>query len=242
MNNRKRDKGKIEGPFVPLLIDTMKAPAWRVMSSNARVLYIALKARYSVNAKNNGRIYLSGRVAAEETGLARTILQRCFRELQYYGFIVMTEPGCLGVNGKGKAPHWRLTELGYMLDPPTRDFMRWDGERFHEQKSPEHYKRLARFTAARKTESRPHVRSTVAARQVHTSGRTCGHLSAEVAARQVHTADPPRPHVKAISDEAERSAANGDLRGMPRDLTPRLLPWSTPHIELLEGVKPEDVE
>jgi hypothetical protein len=42
--------------------------------------------------------------------------------------------------------------------------------------------------------------------------------------------------------EAERSAANGNLRGMPRDLTPGLLRWSTPHIVLLPGVRPEDVE
>ena len=38
----------------------------------------------------------------------------------------------LGIYGKGQAPRWRLTELGYMKDPPTRDFMRWDGVRFHE--------------------------------------------------------------------------------------------------------------
>ena len=37
---------------------------------------------------------------------------------------------CLGIDGKGKAPHWRLTELGYMRDLPTKDFLRWDGTRF----------------------------------------------------------------------------------------------------------------
>ena len=45
----------------------------------------------------------------------------------------MTEPGCLGVEGKGKAPHWRLTELGYMRDPPTQDFLRWNGEPFRDR-------------------------------------------------------------------------------------------------------------
>ena len=35
---------------------------------------------------------------------------RWFRELQHYGFIVMTKLGCLGLDGKGKSPHWRLTE------------------------------------------------------------------------------------------------------------------------------------
>jgi len=59
----------------------------------------------------------------------------------------MTKRGCLGVEGKGVAPHWRLTELGYMQDPPTRDFLKWNGEVFHEQKSPAHYKRRQRSLA-----------------------------------------------------------------------------------------------
>ena len=130
MSKRYRDKGSIESPFVPLLVNTMKSKAWRTTSPYARQLYIALKARYSFNLKNNGRIYLSARTAAEETGLNKSTVVRAFHELVHYGFIVMTEPGCLGFNGKGKAPHWRLTELGYMGDPPTRDFMRWDGTVF----------------------------------------------------------------------------------------------------------------
>ena len=60
---------------------------------------------------------------------------RCFREIQHYGFGVITSGACLGVDGKGKAPHWRLTEVGYMADPPTRDFLRWDGVIFQEAKN-----------------------------------------------------------------------------------------------------------
>jgi len=40
-----------------------------------------------------------------------------------------------------KAPHWRLTELGCMAEPPTRDFMRWDGIVFQEQKKPRRHTR-----------------------------------------------------------------------------------------------------
>jgi hypothetical protein len=134
----RRDKGRIDGPFVPMLTETMASAAWRAMSPYARVLYVAVKSRYSFKARNNGRIYLSARQAAEETGLNKDTVARGFRELAYYGFIVMTVPGCLGVEGRGKAPHWRLTELGYMADPPTRDFIRWDGVIFHEQKSLKH--------------------------------------------------------------------------------------------------------
>ena len=45
----------------------------------------------------------------------------------------MTQAGCLGSEGTGKAPHWRLTECGYMKDEPTRDFMRWDGTVFRDE-------------------------------------------------------------------------------------------------------------
>jgi hypothetical protein len=43
---------------------------------------------------------------------------------------VQVSGGCLGVEGEGFAPHWRLTELGYMKDPPTVNFMRGDGVKF----------------------------------------------------------------------------------------------------------------
>lgn len=66
---------------------------------------------------------------------------RWFKELQYYGFIVMTSPGHLGVEGRGKAPHWRLTELGTRnrdgVDIPTRDFQRWNGTRFRQKQNPD---------------------------------------------------------------------------------------------------------
>jgi hypothetical protein len=87
--SRHKDKGRIEGPFVPMLIDTMASPAWKAMSPYARVVYIALKSRYGPKIRNNGRIYLSARQAAKETGFNRNIVARCLRELEYYGFIVM---------------------------------------------------------------------------------------------------------------------------------------------------------
>jgi hypothetical protein len=145
--SRRKDKGRIEGPFVPVLIATMNSAAWRALSPYARVVYIALKSRYGLDARNNGRIYLSTRDGAEELGFDVKTVARCLRELQHYGFIVMTKVGALGVEGKGVAPHWRLTELGYMGDPPTRDFLHWNGERFHEQKSPAYCKRRQRSLA-----------------------------------------------------------------------------------------------
>jgi hypothetical protein len=101
MKSRK-DKGRIEGPFVPMLIDTMASPAWKAMSPYARVVYIALRSRYGHKIRNNGRIYLSARDGAEDTGFDLKTVARCLRELAHYGFTVMTERGCLGVEGKGK--------------------------------------------------------------------------------------------------------------------------------------------
>lgn len=144
MTSRRKDKGKISGPFVPMLLQTTSCPAWRAMSPYAREVYRVLKSRYGFEARNNGRLYLSARVGAEETGFDAKTVARCLRELRHYGFIVMTKPHALGVEGKGVATHWRLTELGYMHDPPTRDFIKWDGELFHEQKSPAYYKRRER--------------------------------------------------------------------------------------------------
>jgi hypothetical protein len=129
-----KDKGKLP-PFVPLLKETLDAPAWKAMSHGAGALYIALKRRYNREFHNNGKIYLAQRKAAEEIGSHTNQVSRWFRELQHYGFAVMMAGGCLGVDGKGQAPRWRLTELGYMKDPPTRDFMRWKpGNYFKDEK------------------------------------------------------------------------------------------------------------
>jgi hypothetical protein len=135
--SKRKDKGRIEGQFVPLRHEILDSRAWRAMSNGARVLYIALRRRM---IKNNGRVYLSTRDAAAELGSNRDAVQRWFRELQHYGFIVMTSGGCLGVDGKGKAPHWRLTELPThsqqynSLDPGTKDYLSWKGKKFRGQK------------------------------------------------------------------------------------------------------------
>jgi hypothetical protein len=105
------------------------------MARDVALRAIALKTRYSINLRNNGRIYLSVRNAANETGLNKDTIARAFRELERYGFIVQTKGGCLGVEGKGKAPHWLLTELGYMADPPTKDFLRWSGTKVRDAKN-----------------------------------------------------------------------------------------------------------
>jgi hypothetical protein len=130
---KREDKGRLS-PFVPLLIETLDAPAWRAVSHGAARLYIALRRRYSPHRHNNGHIYLSLRVAHKELRSDPKQIARWFRELEHYGFIVMTTQGYLGIDGKGKAPHWRLTELGTPLGQPTRDFLSWKGGKFRASK------------------------------------------------------------------------------------------------------------
>ena len=102
------------------------------MSHGAQVLYVALKRR--LNHYNNGSVYLSQRIAAKELSSHHNQIARWFRELQYFGFIVMTQGACLGVEGRGKAPRWRLTEWWVLDKAPTRDFDRWDGTPFVDKK------------------------------------------------------------------------------------------------------------
>jgi hypothetical protein len=117
-------------PFVMVNKEALDTDAWRAMSMGARVLYIALRRRFRNDRHNNGRIFLSQRDAAKEIGRDTNQITRWFRELQHFGFIVQTKPGWLGLDGVGRAPHWRLTECGYMKEPATQDYLRWDGTPF----------------------------------------------------------------------------------------------------------------
>jgi hypothetical protein len=110
-------------PFVSVLKPTLKEPAWRALSFGARCLYIQLKSLFT--GKNNGKIYLSVRKAAEELNASRSSTERWFRELQDHGFIRPTQKAFLGLDGQATATYWRLTEVGCMGEQPTRDYLQW---------------------------------------------------------------------------------------------------------------------
>jgi len=140
--NRREKSHRIEGPFSYVLKTTLNEQAWRALSLGAKALYVHLKARYIQHVGN--AVYLSKRTAAEELGSSKNYIPRWFRELEYYGFIVKVSDHALGVEGKGKAARWRLTECWYGEEPPTRDFQNWGGEKYHEQKPLSYYKRKKR--------------------------------------------------------------------------------------------------
>ena len=113
MKWRKNRSAQSNGPFVMLFVEVLDAPAWRALSHGAKVLYIALRRRYNATIDNNGKIYLPQRTAQRELHSHRDQIARWFRELNHYGFIVLTSAGHLGVRGHGRAPRWQLTELPY---------------------------------------------------------------------------------------------------------------------------------
>jgi hypothetical protein len=138
MSSKHRKRHGRLPPFVPILRGTLNTPAWKATTYGARALYIALKRFLNENIGNNGnngKIYRSDRDAAEDLGTGSPgSVVRWFRELEHYGFIVKTAEGCLGVDGDGTAPHWRLTECACDGNAPTRDFEKWDGVLFDPKK------------------------------------------------------------------------------------------------------------
>jgi hypothetical protein len=135
MKKGKKNPGHTIRAFMMFYIDALDSPAWRAMSHGAKALYLRLRRRYNATIDNNGKIYLPQRLAALEVNSDRNQIARWFRELQYYGFIVKTSAGHLGVHGHGRPPCWRLTELPCNSAPPTLDYLAWNGVPFSNQKT-----------------------------------------------------------------------------------------------------------
>ena len=136
MKKRKKNSAHANGRlFVMLMFEIVDAEAWRALSHGAQALYIALRRRYNATTDNNGKIYLPQRVAEKELRSKRDQIVRWFRELQHYGFIVLTSAGYLGARGRGRAPSWRLTELPCNGEPATEDFLLWNGAPFANEKN-----------------------------------------------------------------------------------------------------------
>lgn len=90
----------------------MKTPAWRALSTTAQALYPWLRLEWhGPNANNNGKLQFSVRQAAAAMGVATNTAAAAFHSLQAKGFLVMTEPAALGVEGYAKCPSYELTEL-----------------------------------------------------------------------------------------------------------------------------------
>ena len=127
--SKPRKKGRLP-PFIPMIKSTMATPAWRAMLPGARLLYIELCGCLSNDYRNNGRVFLSDRDAAKAIGATPGSVVRWYAEAEHYGFLRKTSEGFLGADGRGIAARYRVTEFPYGTRLATRDFERWNGERF----------------------------------------------------------------------------------------------------------------
>ena len=98
--------------FTKMIRNTMEAPAWRALSTTAQALYPWLKLEWKgPQANNNGQISLPVREAAARLGCNPKTAGKAFQDLQAKGFIILTEFGRMGVEGKGTPPTYEITEL-----------------------------------------------------------------------------------------------------------------------------------
>jgi hypothetical protein len=142
----------------------------------------------------------SGSSVSNRLGVNKDSAAAWFQELEHYGFVVKTAGGCLGVDGKGKAPHWRLTELGYMGEPPTKDYLSWKGERFR-------HSRKNRIPSEKTGQGVRRNRTVVS--------EESGHLTGELSEESGHTADIPCPNKPDISRITIWGGAGGSSIGEP---------------------------
>jgi hypothetical protein len=109
----------------------LACPAWRDLSSNARVVYIEAKRRY--NGKNNGEIRLSTREAAAVLNASNDTGARAITELIDHGFLVVTEESAF-TRKVHIARSYRLTEVAGNVSSEkpmaTKEFLKWpvDGD------------------------------------------------------------------------------------------------------------------
>ena len=105
----KRNK---DGKWTKVLLKTVDTPAWRELPTKSQSLYMLVKLEWKgEKLNNNGKIALSCRQAAKKMGVSLNTAATAFRELQAKGFIVVTRPSYLGVEGKAKYHFYEITEL-----------------------------------------------------------------------------------------------------------------------------------
>jgi hypothetical protein len=128
--SKKKYKGRIQGPFVPIHKTTIESPAWKALSLGARCLFVEL----SGEAENCHNIaWLSERDAAKRLGSSRYRVREWFAELEHHLLLFKVSEACLGVDGRGKSAHWRINDRGTTkggYESPTQDFLKWGGTPF----------------------------------------------------------------------------------------------------------------
>ncbi len=109
-NKTGRSNSGEHGTFVTRRM--LQTSAWRALSPKAQALYLWVKLEWhGPRFNNNGKLQFSCRQAALAMGIGVNAAMIGFRELQAKGFIVVTRPGALGVEGEARGPSYELTEV-----------------------------------------------------------------------------------------------------------------------------------
>ena len=100
-----------DGKWTKTLHKTMDTSAWRHLKPKSQALYPWIRLEWKGKQNNNnGKIALSCRQAAQKMGVSLNTAASAFRDLQAKGFLVVTKPSLLGVEGMAKLQLYEITE------------------------------------------------------------------------------------------------------------------------------------
>lgn len=119
-NKKKRGYAK----HVQLMEAFQVTEAWATLKPGPRALYVELKRRF--NGRNNGRILMSQREAADLLNVHRNTVPGYFHELERRALIRATGAGHLGADGYGIATRWALCEFPVDGKPPDLAYRSWN--------------------------------------------------------------------------------------------------------------------
>jgi hypothetical protein len=138
--NKKRKPGKPDRFFIQVFNDVTDAPAWVELSLGARALFIELKKQY--HRSRQAAVWLSTRDAKERLRCGERSVARWKAELEHYGFIAKVREARQGE--RGASAHYRLTDEAYLGQPPSKEYMVWEGARYDvpeaEPRTPGHHR------------------------------------------------------------------------------------------------------
>lgn len=110
--------------YVKMIQKVMRHPAFIALSGNAKALYPHIK-MYAFGS-NNGKVRFTVAEAARVLGVSMNTANKAFHDLQAKGFLVLTDFGMLGVEGKRCSPTYAVTE--FPIPPevvPRMSFLTW---------------------------------------------------------------------------------------------------------------------
>jgi hypothetical protein len=241
MSNRHKvyAKGRLQGSWTALRHEVMDSAAWKATSFGARALYVALLRELSYTHFNNGKVFLATRDAAKALGARQGSVAVWYHELEHYGFIVMTSAGCLGVEGRGRAAYWRLTDMAWGKGvEATKDYLKWNGTPFRERETKTESRDGNRLRVRRKPSHTPETKTVSGKAKSETKTVSCERGGPETVT--VSYLDKPYPHQAQSAHPAAATPSAGSADDTHKPATTRarklapLPEWTTPTLVEIE--------